>query len=84
MGNKKTKVSDTNEQCMEVYRSFSASCSSASNVNVHPTLRPELFMKVGTTVGIITIYYEHLKENLLCTVPSIAKTKTHIYDKPKK
>ena len=84
MGSKKTKVSDTNDQCMEVFRPFGASSSSVSNVNVRPSLSPELFMKVGTRVGVITVYYEHATQNLPCTVPSIAKPQTHIYDEPRK
>lgn len=57
---------------MEVYRPFSPNCRNTSNVNVRPVLIPKLFVKVGTRVGVITVYCEHMSKNLPCTVPSVA------------
>lgn len=61
MGSRKTKFSqETGGNSLDVYRPFGTSSGNTNNPQPRQTLNPELFMKVGTRIGVITVYYEHV------------------------
>lgn len=63
---------------MDQYRPFGA-CSGNISQTDSKTVPAELYMKVGTRIGVITAYYTHI--NPVAALPS--KDTSNVYDVPK-
>lgn len=79
MGNvssKKKRKSD-NSYLMETRRNFGSPSGQIAN---REPLTPNLFMKVGTRVGVITAYYQHVPSTV--TLTSTTNTSTPVVRSP--
>ncbi|XP_039293630.1 uncharacterized protein LOC120353570 [Nilaparvata lugens] len=79
MGSRKSKpveVTGDPSTSLECYRPFGSVISPMSNQNNPSTHVRELFMKIGTNLGQITAYYEHVHEPRSITTNTLPPTQS--------